>query len=83
MIGAIEKNKAVKLNKDEAGVLYFYTGWSGNRLGGIWATKGNKHVMVISRRKEFQVGMNAFGWRGMYTLKNNNKKHTHHVQMCL
>lgn len=43
MIGAIEKTKAVKLNKDEAGVLYFYTGWSGNRLGGIWATKGNKH----------------------------------------
>lgn len=51
MTGTIEKNNAVKLNKGEAGVLYFYKGWSGNRLGGIWATKETRmYVMAISRR---------------------------------
>lgn len=28
LIGATEKNKAVKLNKEAADVMYFYTGWS-------------------------------------------------------
>lgn len=67
MTGTIEKNNAVKLNKGEAGVLYFYKGWSGNRLGGIWATKETRMSWLYL--EEFQVDMNAFGGKNTYPKK--------------